>query len=334
MNITENTEFSQYRRKQIAELRPYGLGEDITGVSVSTEDSKAGSPRLGDMIARNPKNHADQWLVAAQYFADNFEALSAALPLTASPADPTSDAEQAAYWKGAYDRMAERNSALSEALNTAIHALDDLASGTGLSRPIEQIIRELDACASSGGNSLVGHKWLDPECATNGCQSLVWQSRYESAVIGRAAFRRAYGDMRKVWKIAEDTLAVISGERTPQRFPESSRDLAGRSLKEARFALASAEPAPARGEVAVKALGWYEDHSVPPTGECLAPSPVGRYCIPLGRKHYTLRFRDSIEIGTYPTLEAAKAAAQADFDKRIRSTLASAEPVPAMEGEG
>jgi len=24
------------------------------------------------MIARNPKNHADQWLVAAQYFKDNF----------------------------------------------------------------------------------------------------------------------------------------------------------------------------------------------------------------------------------------------------------------------
>jgi len=25
------------------------------------------------MIARNPKSHADQWLVAAQYFSDNFE---------------------------------------------------------------------------------------------------------------------------------------------------------------------------------------------------------------------------------------------------------------------
>jgi hypothetical protein len=26
------------------------------------------------MIARNPKNYKDQWLVAAQYFADNFDA--------------------------------------------------------------------------------------------------------------------------------------------------------------------------------------------------------------------------------------------------------------------
>jgi hypothetical protein len=46
----------------------------MTHVSVSAPDRAAGSPKPGDMIARNPKNHADQWLVAAQYFADNFEA--------------------------------------------------------------------------------------------------------------------------------------------------------------------------------------------------------------------------------------------------------------------
>lgn len=68
------TEFAQYRRRQIAELRPWSPhGDDLTGVSISEEDKKAGSPKLGDMIARNPKNHADQWLVAATYFADNFE---------------------------------------------------------------------------------------------------------------------------------------------------------------------------------------------------------------------------------------------------------------------
>lgn len=67
------TAFQQYRRKQIAELRPYEDGEDLFKVSISPEDTKAGSPKAGDMIARNPKNHDDQWLVAAQYFADNFE---------------------------------------------------------------------------------------------------------------------------------------------------------------------------------------------------------------------------------------------------------------------
>jgi len=67
--------FTQYRRKQIAELRPYVPGENMDGVSVSQPDKDAGSPKPGDMIARNPKNPADQWLVAAQYFADNFEPL-------------------------------------------------------------------------------------------------------------------------------------------------------------------------------------------------------------------------------------------------------------------
>lgn len=70
-----DTEFRKYRRSQIAELRPWNPGEDLDAakVSISAPDREAGSPRPGDMIARNPKNHADQWLVAAKYFADNFE---------------------------------------------------------------------------------------------------------------------------------------------------------------------------------------------------------------------------------------------------------------------
>lgn len=66
--------FQPYRRKQIAELRPYVPGETLSDrVSISAADREAGSPKAGDMIARNPKNHDDQWLVAAQYFQDNFE---------------------------------------------------------------------------------------------------------------------------------------------------------------------------------------------------------------------------------------------------------------------
>lgn len=67
------SDFTQYRRKQIAELRPWMPGDDMNRVSVSAPDKEAGSPKDGDMIARNPKNHDDQWLVAAAYFADNFE---------------------------------------------------------------------------------------------------------------------------------------------------------------------------------------------------------------------------------------------------------------------
>ncbi len=69
------SEFKRYRRKEIAELRPYEEGEDVAGVSLSDADRQAGSPKTGDMIARNPADHADQWLVAKQYFLDNFEPL-------------------------------------------------------------------------------------------------------------------------------------------------------------------------------------------------------------------------------------------------------------------
>ena len=70
------TAFAQYRRKQIAELRPYHPDEVLSpAVSISLEDRKNGSPKLGDMIARNPTNHDDQWLVAQAYFEANFEPL-------------------------------------------------------------------------------------------------------------------------------------------------------------------------------------------------------------------------------------------------------------------
>ena len=82
--------FKQYRRKQIAELRPieqsdleqfeqhkmlvaHKTSDNCIRVSISDADLRAGSPKIGDMVARNPKNHLDQWLVAKQYFEDNFE---------------------------------------------------------------------------------------------------------------------------------------------------------------------------------------------------------------------------------------------------------------------
>lgn len=61
--------FKQYRKKGVSEMRPYIPGEDLTGVSISQEDN----PKLGDMIARNPQNHKDRWLVDKKYFEDNYE---------------------------------------------------------------------------------------------------------------------------------------------------------------------------------------------------------------------------------------------------------------------
>jgi hypothetical protein len=65
--------WKQYKRKGLSEMRPYQVGEDMTKISISQPDEMNGSPKVGDMIARNPKNHDDQWLVAKQYFEDNLE---------------------------------------------------------------------------------------------------------------------------------------------------------------------------------------------------------------------------------------------------------------------
>ena len=41
-------------------------------VSISDADKKNGSPKAGDMIAVNPNDPADSWLVAEKYFEDNY----------------------------------------------------------------------------------------------------------------------------------------------------------------------------------------------------------------------------------------------------------------------
>ena len=66
-------EFKRYKRSQVAEMADWTQEFDMTGVSVSAVDKAAGSPKEGDKIARNPANHEDRWLVAAAYFAANFE---------------------------------------------------------------------------------------------------------------------------------------------------------------------------------------------------------------------------------------------------------------------
>lgn len=67
------SEWKKYKRKGLSEMRPYVEGEDVSRISISDADREKGSPKPGDMIARNPANHEDQWLVAKQYFEDNLE---------------------------------------------------------------------------------------------------------------------------------------------------------------------------------------------------------------------------------------------------------------------
>lgn len=69
------SEFKKYQRKGLSEMRPFLSEEilDMREVSISTEDLSNGSPKIGDMIARNPLNHKDKWLVAEKYFNENLE---------------------------------------------------------------------------------------------------------------------------------------------------------------------------------------------------------------------------------------------------------------------
>lgn len=70
------SEFRQYIRKGLSEMRPYIVGEDLSKVSVTDGDT----PEKGGMVARNPKDHADQWYVTKKYFEDNLEPLVDVVP--------------------------------------------------------------------------------------------------------------------------------------------------------------------------------------------------------------------------------------------------------------
>jgi len=71
-------DFKLYRRTGLSEMRYYLSGEDLSGASVSAEDIPESD--MG-MIARNPKNHDDQWYVARKYFEDNLEEVETDVPL-------------------------------------------------------------------------------------------------------------------------------------------------------------------------------------------------------------------------------------------------------------
>ncbi len=62
-----------YRKKALQELIPWN--SDITPdlLSVSDADLAKGSPKVGDMIAFNPNDVSDFWLVEEQFFKDNYE---------------------------------------------------------------------------------------------------------------------------------------------------------------------------------------------------------------------------------------------------------------------
>lgn len=71
------SKFKKYRRKGHAEIRPYKEGEDLTGISVAETER----PDIDKgYIARNPKDHKDQWYINREYFEENFEEIYEEVP--------------------------------------------------------------------------------------------------------------------------------------------------------------------------------------------------------------------------------------------------------------
>ncbi len=68
------SEYQLFRKKGLTEMRRWDAGLDMAGVSISEADRDNGSPKEGDMVARNPIDHTDRWLVAEAFFNKNYEA--------------------------------------------------------------------------------------------------------------------------------------------------------------------------------------------------------------------------------------------------------------------
>lgn len=63
-----------YRKKATQPMTPWHINYPMKGVSISDADLANGSPKMGDMIAFNPTNEGDKWLVAEEYFKANYVA--------------------------------------------------------------------------------------------------------------------------------------------------------------------------------------------------------------------------------------------------------------------
>lgn len=71
VEVEEKKGWADYRRAGVSSMRPYIDGEDLSRVSISQADIENGSPKKGDMIARNPNDYSDMWLVEEKYFKEN-----------------------------------------------------------------------------------------------------------------------------------------------------------------------------------------------------------------------------------------------------------------------
>lgn len=70
-------EWTNYRKKGSTPMVEYKdfitfAGQLPDKVSISEADKDNGSPKEGDMIARNPDDPDDMWLISKEYFEENY----------------------------------------------------------------------------------------------------------------------------------------------------------------------------------------------------------------------------------------------------------------------
>jgi hypothetical protein len=62
------SEWKQYSKASEIEAMPWTPDFDMSELSSEPKDP----PKKGDMIARNPKDRDDMWLVSMEYFRENY----------------------------------------------------------------------------------------------------------------------------------------------------------------------------------------------------------------------------------------------------------------------
>lgn len=124
-------DFETYKRKGLSFMAPWEPLLDMDGISVSSEDRASGSPREGDMIAINPKNDKDLWLVSKKYFDDNLEEVK------------VSSSESLTF----IDRLKLEAKELSEKLNK-LNSFMSTNSFVELDRPNKDLLYEQSRCMS------------------------------------------------------------------------------------------------------------------------------------------------------------------------------------------
>lgn len=65
--------FKPYTKTTLTDIRPYVEGEDMAAIGVSDEAKSVGSPKIGDMICKDPPNPEDVWLITEEYFKKNYQ---------------------------------------------------------------------------------------------------------------------------------------------------------------------------------------------------------------------------------------------------------------------